>query len=197
MSTLTTANQDGVIYKIDEETGEVLGLCIESGACPGYTKGDFIVDSPEKAEWLLGRLQSLDAEQTGLEARYKAILDGLREQIARVDARRAGLFYKYENQLVGFAKENLVPGKKFWQCPFGKVSFRAFGAKLRVTDQALALEWAKLNAPEAIKTTEEFQISKLPDDMRDGLEKCKPGDRTERGFDLLLAGEAHKIETGL
>ena len=173
--------EEGVRYICDSITGEVLEC-----------KAVFRVDSVDKATWLLERLSEQDASLAALDARKKAILDNLSVMESRTKSKRNALLFKFQPELEQVARENLEKGKKSWLCEFGSVQFRTQPARLKVADPTVALEWAKLNAPETIKLTEEFQISKLTAEDRECLIEHVPS-----GFEVSPECETVTIKTGI
>lgn len=175
---------DGLIYEIDEDSGEILSVQPEVPA--------FAVHDVSSAEWVLKRLQEQDAQLDALEAQERAILDNLKTMKSRIESRRNGLLYRFKQELETFVRNNLPAGKKSWVSPYGSVQFRMNPARLKVADPAVALEWARVEAPHCIKLTEEFQISKLTAEDKTALMQNPPS-----GFDVTPAAESVEIKTGV
>jgi len=182
-----TITENGVVYQIDEETGEVL-----SAEAPG-----FAVEDAKSAEWVLERLQEQDALIAALNAREKAIRENIDAERRRIEHRRNGLLYRFKGELEAFARDNLPKGKKSWVCPFGVVQFRTQAARLKVADPEKALAWAKAYDPDAVKVIEEFQISKLNPAFKSRMMEDSPSSRETAGLDLSPETETCQISTGL
>jgi hypothetical protein len=182
---LSTFEADGLTYTVDE-WGEIVAV-----ERPG-----FHVNDSSSAEWLLEKLQEQDAQIVALNARKAAICENLDTQIKQAQNRRNGLLFKYEGELVEFARQNLPEKKRTWISPFGSVKFTTQPARLKVADPDRALQFAKEHNPEAIKVTEEFQISKLGADPKADLTNDAEF-RQKWGFDLTPETETHKVETGV
>ena len=162
-----TETIDGVVYTIDEETGEM------TAEVPA-----FAVKDAASAEWVLERIQQLDAQEAALKARQEAILANIQTERGRIDARKKGLLFRFEGQLAEFARENLPKGKKSWVCPFGTLGFRTSKGSTKVLDKDVALAWAQDNAPEAVKVEMSVLVSKLPDvELPPCFEVTQPEDR--------------------
>ena len=176
---LVTVEIDGIKYSIDLETGESTVVT------------EFHVSDDKSAEWVMERLLTADCELTAILKREESILENVRKMKAQIESRKAALLWKFKNELEEFAKQNLPKGKKTWACPFGSIAFRTNPSKLKVSDPLLALEWAHCFAPEAIKVSEEFQISKLPDGAKADLMAAPVS-----GFEVTEESETATIKTG-
>lgn len=162
-----TETIDGVVYTIDEETGEM------TAEVPA-----FAVKDAESAEWVLERVQTLEAQDAALRARQEAILANIATERSRIDARKKGLLFRFEGQLAEFARENLPKGKKSWVCPYGTLGFRTTRGSTKVLDKDLAVEWAQANAPDAVKVETSVLVSKLPEtDLPPCFEVVAPEER--------------------
>lgn len=174
-----------LVYHIDTATGEVLHV----------DRPGFHVDSVPALEWLMERLSEQDAQIAALNARKAAVCENLDIQIKQIENKRKGLLYKYENELVEVARQNLPEGKRTFICPFGQVKFTKVAARLKVADPEKALHLAKtLGWENAIKRTEEFQISKLDAEQKQFAEANIEG---MEGFEMTPATESFKVETGI
>jgi myosin heavy subunit len=58
---------------------------------------------------------------------------------------------------------------KTYRNPWGKVSLRETKTKLAISDNMMAMRFAHLECPSAIKTTESILISMIPDDVKEKL----------------------------
>lgn len=180
--------ENGVSYEIDAETGEILS------AEPEAPK--FAVTDEKSAEWVLQRIQEEEAAVAALTAQENAILENVRAMKRRHQSKADGLRYRFAGELEAFARENLNGGKT-WTCPYGSVQFRKVASRLKVADDSRALEWARTGCPDAVKVTEEFQISKLTDEAKMILKELSADERTARGFEITPETESVSIKTGV
>jgi hypothetical protein len=102
--------------------------------------------------------------------RLKAVIDNCERMVELKRKRVEWLTAMYQNSAAQIA-ESLLPRKadgsyrsKTYTCPWGQVAFRDVKSKVVVDNQQLAVAWAKLNAPDAVKVVESVLVSKLPDD---------------------------------
>lgn len=178
---------DGVTY--DMETGEVV-----------EEKEPFIPDTQDKVEWLLERMQKMDADLAALAARRTAVLENIESMRKEVSNRRAGLEYAYRPALEKFARAALesAGGKsKTWKCPFAKISFRATKGTNKIVDMEAAVAWATAhNAQEIVKVVSSVNVT----DLITYLDGC-PDKEREEGRAILLEssppGESVTIKTGV
>ena len=173
-------------YLVNPETGEVVGL----------VDSTFHVTDEKTAEWVMEKMQEEDAAALALTARLQAIQDNLSTLRKRHENRRSYLETKFADELTAFARTQLDGKIKSWTCPYGTVAFRSTPQGLKVSDEELALQFAKEFHPQAVKVTERFLISKLDKVSKDYLavdEKM----RTDYGFEVVPAGETVSIKTGL
>lgn len=197
--TETTTIVDG--YVIDIETGEVLGH--------SKVDGDFVVDTKEKAEWVLKRFARVDANLAALDTtpellEAKALIansESIRQEFLR---RRDWLTKRFEAELGEFARRELEGSKtKTWKSIFGQIALRLVPGRLKVKDGEKALLWARSNATNAIKTSEEFQISKLTDEQRAKVslflrnEALKLDELAFDAFEVTPDSETVTIKTGV
>jgi len=172
---------DGLI--IDTATGEVLG----------EEKPEFRVTDESSAEWVLEKIMTAEADAARERIRLKAVTDRLQSNIRTAENRAAFFRERYAADLEEFARQRLEGAKtKTLKLTWGSLSLRTVKGGLRVEDPDAALAWAKQNAPDAVKVTEAFQISKLTPDQKSALEASPPA-----GF--VVTGDAEKfdVKTGV
>lgn len=172
-------------YTVDPETGEVVDAVVPS----------FSISDESSAEWLMEKIQEMDAEIAAFKLREEAVVQNLTTKRREVERRRDGLLYKYKGELENFAKSNLPTGKKTWTCPYGSVAFRATKARLSVENPDFAMVWAENNAPDAIQTERRFMVSKLDKGLVESLMRYNSDTLKAIGFNRIPEGEAVKIET--
>jgi len=180
---LTTTVIDGVV--IDAETGEVLGL----------EKPEFQVTDQASAEWVLERIMEAELDAHRQSMKLKALTENVQAAINRANSRAEWLKARFATELEEFARKEVEGAKsKTWASPFGKLSFRTVKGGLRVLDKEAALVIAQQNGfTNAIKVTEEFQISKLTDAQREMLEARADG----HAFIVKPDEEKFDIKTGV
>lgn len=174
-------------YLVDPDTGEVLGL---------VNRPKFEVNDLASAEWVLEKMQTEDVEIMALQARLKALTENMATMIKAHQQKRAWLEMRFGPELAHYAKDNMPKGKKTWTCPYGQISFRSTNAKLAVRDEERILDWARQFEPQAVKTTEKFQIGSLSDAARAQI-MDSPTLADSLGFDIVPAGENTSIKTGI
>lgn len=168
-------------YLVDAETGEVLGLA--------EIKPAFIVDSKDAAEWVLERMSECDGEILALTARRDALVKNLNTQIDATRKKRDWLDLRFKGELCFWAGEVLAGAKqRFVQTAFGRVTFRKTPGSIKVADVVAALDWARKNAPDAVKVTESVVVTPL---------KGREAELPEGVFEVMAPGESFKVETGV
>ena len=178
--------EDG--YYVDPETGEITGLV--------EPKPQFTIDSESAAEWVLQKMTDEDIEIAALRTRMEVLAQNMTTMIKRREQRRQWLETRFSADLEEYAMHNLPKGKKSWVCPYGKVQFRSSPAKLKVEDQETVLKWAKESQPQAVKVTESFLISEVPDMVKAEL-MADPITATVMGFSVVPESETCTISTGV
>src|SRR5579862_9491144 len=108
----------------------------------------FLIDSDERAEWLLRKLANLEAEKNRVQAQAEQILKQLES-----DAER--LRFLFGAQLEEYCRRKLqASGNRRRSIHFlqGSCCFRTVPASVKVTDSNAALCYAEENLPEAMQT---------------------------------------------
>ena len=143
---------------VEVSTGEI--LC-EALAPDGIT-------SQVALEAVLERIGKAEAILAGKKTHHDSIRANMAKIEQREQAKIAYLRDLYEPHIEAYAKGRLELQKsKTLLTAFGSVSFRTSAGGVRVADKSLALATAhKCGWVEAIKTTEEFQISKITADQK-------------------------------
>lgn len=148
---------DGFI--VDTETGEVLGF-VEQPT-------EFLVTDEDSCNWVLKKMLKVEADIMSIDnsADVLAADAVLRNATAlrRVKEKRLEYLHKRFDAELGEYARGQLQGKKerTFKTIFGAIALRFVKGGLRVADKTLALRWATTAAPDAIKVTEEFQISQL------------------------------------
>ena len=166
---------------VDADSGEVLGNAITEG----------VIDSHSSLEAVLEKIGEVEARLAAQQLRHQAILENCRKLEVKTASYLAYLKGIYNAPIEAYAKTRLEGQKsKTLTTPYGSVSFRTVKGGLKVSDKGLALATAyKLGMVEAIKVTEEFQISKLTDEQRDAIATTLP-----EGFEMVPDKETMSIK---
>ena len=180
----TILTEDG--YYVTED-GEIVGIK------PAFVEREFDGDY---ASWVLEKINELDSDIAGLNARQASILENIATQKRHAEQRKNYLLFKYSQSLTEFAKENLPKGKKTWTCDYGSVKFTSKPARLKVSDESKAIAQARELEPEAVKVSESFLISKLSKGTQDMLMNDEVAAATW-GLAIEPDSESVKIETGV
>lgn len=193
--TPNTIEIDGML--VDESTGEVIGAA---------GKPEFRVHDDESLAWIMKKLLTASAELEAIDnstavIRAKAVLDNAESMKKDAQRRIDGLLYRFQSEIGEYAKTQLKGSSKTLKTLYGSVSFRTVNESLKVKDKDAALAWAKNYCKDAIKTTEEFQISKMPPELKaDALQVLKsdrPLPSYLEAFDRSPATEKIEIKTGV
>ena len=158
-------------FVVDQD-GVVLGEVVTEGA----------IASQEALEVVLERMADVESQLVALKAKHEAIIENCRKLEVKKASYLAYLKSVYNAPIEAYAKSRLEGQKsRTLTTPYGQVSFRTVKGGLKVSDKGLALATAhKLGMVEAIKVTEEFQISKLTDEQRDAIATTLP-----EGFEMV------------
>lgn len=197
-STTTTQSEAIVVdgYRIDPETGEVLGHVTATDV--------FHVHDRDTAEWVLQRMQEADAQASAIRLRRAAILELLETQETEYTRRRQWLEVRFGQELADWARGELVGKRtKTLTTDYGQIAFRSVAGRLAVREGVATREvhvygevpvepsplvgWAARECPQALKLTEEFQISRVPAGM----------ELPEVYFEQTEPRETVKIDTGI
>ena len=167
-------------FVVDQD-GVVLGEVVTEGA----------IASQEALEVVLERMADVESQLVALKAKHEAIIENCRKLEVKKASYLAYLKSVYNAPIEAYAKSRLEGQKsRTLTTPYGQVSFRTVKGGLKVSDKGLALATAhKLGMVEAIKVTEEFQISKLTDEQRDAIATTLP-----EGFEMVPDRESMSIK---
>jgi phosphoenolpyruvate synthase/pyruvate phosphate dikinase len=167
-------------FVVDQD-GVVLGEVVTEGA----------IASQEALEVVLERMADVESQLVALKTKHEAIIENCRKLEVKKASYLAYLRGVYSNPIEAYTRSRLEGQKtKTLTTPYGQVSFRTVKGGLKVSDKGLALATAhKLGMVEAIKVTEEFQISKLTDEQRDAIATTLP-----EGFEMVPDRESMSIK---
>lgn len=183
---------DGWLY--DSESGECLGPA-------ELPKPEFAITDDESLNWVLNKFLQTEATIAAIDnndavVHARAVIANAEAMKKEQQNRLNGLHFRFDNEIEHYVKP-LLDGKKSktHKTLFGSVSFRTSKGGLRVKDAAAALQWVKEQGnalAHTIKTTEEFQISRLTDEERETLANIVP-----EGFDVKPDSESMAVKTGV
>lgn len=140
---------------VETATGEILCEAISHDGITSMTALEAALERIGRTEHALAAMQQ----------HHAFILDNCKRQEKRLQSHVDYLRDLYGSHIEAFAHGRLTGQKsKTLETPFGKVKFRTVRGGVKVADKGLALAVAqKFGWVEAIKITEEFQISKISD----------------------------------
>jgi|GEM_PF-4282910 len=215
MNRRTETTEEGLV--VDLDTGEVVGAAVPlEVACSGVMDDGL-------AAWVLkkyGRLHAglkiaVDAAivaQEALDRMEREALAALKSNpdyvqalavvanCERIETRtRKGLDWldgAYLKDLANFAASKLTGDGRTWATPWGSVALKRQPAKLEVADEAQVLKYARRVFPSALKVTETFQVSKLPNAVKRNLLE-NPKAAEDVGFRVVEAFDKPTIQTGV
>lgn len=153
-------------YVLDAETGEVLRPYIAEG---------FSVKDQASFDWVMKKILDAETDMNARQMKHNFILEQMKAEMKQAQSRVEWLKARFGPELEAYASQRIEeeqakrPGKKVSktiQSLFGKVSFRTVAGRLKVKDDEKALDWAKKFFPGAVKVTEAFQISLVPDGVK-------------------------------
>lgn len=179
---------DGMI--VNAETGEVLGVDAPQ---------DFYVHNEESFNWVMSKMLDCDARIAAIATnadviKARAIIANAERMEKDAKSRKNWFELRFGNELAKYAKAQIDGGKsKTFKSVLGSISFRVKKGGLRVEDKEKALETAQSNGwTNAIKVSEEFQISKLDPAQRELAEA-----NLLPGFTVEPDSETFTIATGV
>jgi len=172
----TVTTPDGWI--VDADTGEIIRHSCDA----------FAVTDRDSAEWVLEKMQEVDASIVADEIRLRVIAERIQSRIKHQEQRRNWLRNRFAGELEEYAQSALTGQKaRTLILDNGKISFRKTPGSTTVIDMAAAIVWAKSNAPDALKVTETVLVTPLKgrDDLPEAI------------FTVTPPSEKCTIETGI
>jgi len=184
---------------------------LEDGEFAGFAVPEtFSVKDQESCDWVLRKFLDIESQINAVELSAEVL--AAKAILANAESMRKGMYTKYrwlemrfQNELVEYAKKQLE-GKKerTFKTVLGSIALRTKKGGLRVLDKAKALEVAKLAKwTDAIKTTEEFQISGLAAEEKESIQKgllsaaWPEDDEMYKAFVVEPDSETVAIKTGV
>ena len=141
MTTETTETITDDALSENDALSELLGTALEG---PGDAPDTFTPDTPDKADWVLGRIA--DARARAARVRENA------EKIARQhEAEAEGLEWRFGPALEALCRrETEGSRRRSLRLLNGVLGYRTRPAGVQVTDPGAALSWARVNLPAAV-----------------------------------------------
>ena len=177
----------------DEETGEYAG-----SANPGWLPSVL-----ETEDDVLNYMHLLLDAETRLSAetqKYKSVLENVERMVKRHKSKVAYMRTMYEKQ-AGKVVESLLPrdkeGKlrtKTYRSPWGSISLRETKPSVKVAQTGLAVQFAKLECPNAVKVTESVLVSMIPEGVKGRL-MDDPALAEAMGFSVSEGGDSVTVKT--
>ena len=196
---LQKGGEDGD-YWADTRYGDFVAFVVPEG---------FQVRTLDDFNWVMRRMLAVESqimavEQSADVIAAKAIVKNAAAMRDRLYKRYASLENFFGPDLGEFARQQLE-GKKerTFYSPFGSVGLRKKAGGLKILDKDVALSVAKMEYPDAVKVTEEFQISKLTAAQKqeaiDGLSGSlwAESDLMRKAFAVEPPSETVTIKTGV
>lgn len=147
----------------DVETGEYAGPADNT-----LPKGP--LETEEDLLAFMNRINRAESDLLAEKVRLDAVIANCQKMLDLKKKRVEWLSAMYQNSAAEIA-QSMLPRKadgsfrsKTYTCPWGQIAFRDVKPKVVVDNQQLAVAWAKLNAPDAVKVVESVLVSKLPED---------------------------------
>lgn len=148
---METATIDGVIWRLDPDTGEVTDEIVGYESAP---RDRFCVTDEDSAAWVVAKLREADAEAAGaeeaMERELQAVRNGWMSRIRRAAAKARWLRDNYADQVYEVMLPKIKRGKSV-KCGAGLVGTTSKRAGVVIEDQDAYTSWALQNAPDTIQ----------------------------------------------
>lgn len=156
----------------------------------------FSVKDDSSLEWVMQKFFDAEHDLKSEEAKIDAIMKTYAQRRGRKLARLNWLKARFTPEIEAYAKTKLSGKTKYIDTPFGRIAWRIQKGGLRVVDKAAALSLAKANVwSNAVKVTEEFQISQLTAEQLTQIQAyCTKSPKEEIGFELTPDTEVCSIK---
>lgn len=184
----TDVDPDGWIFDIN--SGEVVGRV--------DADDQFTINSVSDADFVLELRSRIEGEIAGIDARLAAVTAQLKALRAAQVRRLSWWIWKFEPGLVTFAR-TLLAGRKERTARFGwgQVAFRTTPGNHRILDDAEAVAWVRIWAPEKVRVVETVSVKDVL--ATRAAVAAETGDEPDR-LPWLAAGgakESVKVSTGI
>jgi len=181
---------DGDLF--DDETGEYAG--------PTGRDLPAVLETEEDLLKYMRILLDSETRAMAEEAKYKTLLSNVEKMVKRHKSKVKYLRDMYEGQASKVATTLLPRDKdgnlrtKTYRCPFGTIAQRTTTPTIKVATSDVALAFAKLECPQAIKVQESVLISMVPEPVKAKLLN-DPTSAEAFGFTVVEGGESVTIKT--
>lgn len=138
----------------DDEVVVADGQAAEPDPYPG-----FVVDSDDKAAWVVGLMLGLDDEAERIARQAEAMLADVARERARLD-------HRFGDELRTYARGRLKGKSRTFRTMQGDCAFVTNPGGLRLSDPASALVWATKHLPEAIRHPPAPPPSVIADELK-------------------------------
>lgn len=181
---------DGDLF--DDETGEYAG--------PTGRDLPSILEGEEDLLKYMRILLDAETRAAAEEMKYKSVLENINKMVKRHKSKVTYLRAMYEGQAAKVANTLLPRDKegnlrsKTYRCPFGTIGQRTTTPTIKVMTANVALAFAKMECPQAVKVQESVLVSMVPDSVKAKL-LSDPSSAEAFGFAVVEGGESITIKT--
>lgn len=152
--------------------------------------GGFTIKDDASLEWVMEKFFNAEMDIKSEDEKIEALINAYQARRKKRIARLEWLNARFKAEIEAYAKTKLSGKTKYIDTPFGRISWRIQKGGLRVVDKVKALDFAKGHGwNDAIKVSEEFQISKLTEEQRLFF-----ADYIPEGFELTEDAEVCSIK---
>lgn len=149
----------------------------------------FQIDSEDRANWLLRKLATIEAEQRRVKAQAEQMIADLKADYNR-------LWFLFGQQLEIWAREELQRRgnyRKTLRTLQGSLSFRTVQQMVRVMDAQVAMQYARQSAPACVVTTEKLDASAYKMEAERALQQTG---EVLPGIEVQTEREAFRVSFG-
>lgn len=115
--------------EINTDTGEVIADNDQINQIEQFgLKEDFIIDSLDRCEWYIQKINAINYQKDQLKKNYQAMQ-------ADIDRQEKSLQYLFENQFIAEIKKHIPTGKKSIKTLSGQVQFRACKPTIEICEK--------------------------------------------------------------
>jgi phage host-nuclease inhibitor protein Gam len=130
----------------------------------------FSIKDDSSLEWVMEKFFNAEMDIKSADEKMEALNNAYQARRKKKVARLEWLKSRFSLDIEAYAKTKLDGKTKYIDTPFGRIAWRTQKGGLKVTDKVKATIVTKMMGYDnAIKVTEEFQISKLTDEQREEL----------------------------
>lgn len=188
-------DDDGLPYY--EDTGEYLEVNAEA---PIEIVERFTITCEASAEWALQRKAERESEILRIKALRDAMVRSANELIKREERKLAWLSYRFDNDLIRWAREALKGGKsKTLKLIGGSISFRRGKGARAILDEDKAVEFVQTWTPKLVRWKRlPIRLEDIDAAVKAATEACEGEDFGR--LDFVAGGEEKEsvtIKTGL